>query len=379
MRICMYSIDAVFNNRTGGSRRFVELLKALKNKGHNVELISADSLDIIISNGIKGFELNKGNKDKWLPGLRVVFNNRDIFRWIKYGKFDRVIVFDIRAGFSLVLNGINNIYLFLRQDLILYKEIMFDDQRSGRIKRKLFLTCGTLSEALCLKWAKKIIVTCEFDLNQLLNRHKLLRNEISRKSIVQINNINPSWIIDSGRKYNSYIDHYRKYDLVFVGNFKDSRKGHNVLLPAIESLIEDGSVINTAIIGDGKQMDEYKRKFGNIKGINFLGRLADPISVIVSSRLMIVPSYVDSCPNTIMEALYYNVPVIGANRSGIPEILNNSEWLFELDVEEIKIAIKKSLDSAFNESLRKKQMIRRKELFFDWGEKMVEIISKDGV
>lgn len=373
MKVCMYSIDCVFNKGTGGVRRFLELMDALRKTGHDVFLYSADSTEIIQENGLRGHSIlnSSQNKNRAMVGLKSAFGNWELFKEIKNECFDRVVVFDIRAAFSLVINGVKNINLFLRQDMYLYKEIQMEDSGVGFIKKIVLLNIAKLTEGLCLKQADKIIVQCQFDLDGILKRHPMQRGKIMHKSRIQINNINPSWILAGGGN----IQQHKDYDVSFIGNFKDYRKGYDLLLPALKELADEGVVLRVAIIGDGKHLEECIKQYSKYSNIEFLGRLDNPIPIVENSRLLIVPSYVDSCPNTVLEGLYYKVPVIGANRSGIPEILNNPEWLFEMDVASIKEKIKNSLERQMNAILQEQQLLRREELMFDWGKIMADIVT----
>ena len=51
----------------------------------------------------------------------------------------------------------------------------------------------------------------------------------------------------------------------------------------------------------------------------------DAMSVIKSSSVVVVPSRMVSLPTTIKEAFYLNVPVVGANVGGIPELITDNE------------------------------------------------------
>ena len=52
-----------------------------------------------------------------------------------------------------------------------------------------------------------------------------------------------------------------------------------------------------------------------------------------------VPSWSDSCPNTVLEALYNEIAVIGSKAGGIPEILIDKDSLFDLN----KVSLKESI------------------------------------
>ena len=47
--------------------------------------------------------------------------------------------------------------------------------------------------------------------------------------------------------------------------------------------------------------------------------------IIKSSSMVVVPSRMESLPTTVKEAFYLNVPVIGTNVGGIPELIKNNE------------------------------------------------------
>ena len=51
----------------------------------------------------------------------------------------------------------------------------------------------------------------------------------------------------------------------------------------------------------------------------------EAMHVIKSSSIVVVPSRMESLPTTVKEAFYLNVPVIGTNVGGIPELIKNNE------------------------------------------------------
>ena len=51
----------------------------------------------------------------------------------------------------------------------------------------------------------------------------------------------------------------------------------------------------------------------------------DAMKIIKSSRIVVVPSRMESLPTTVKEAFYLNVPVIGADVGGIPELIKHNE------------------------------------------------------
>jgi len=51
----------------------------------------------------------------------------------------------------------------------------------------------------------------------------------------------------------------------------------------------------------------------------------DAMKIIKSSSMVVVPSRMESLPTTVKEAFYLNIPVIGTNVGGIPELIKNNE------------------------------------------------------
>jgi len=51
----------------------------------------------------------------------------------------------------------------------------------------------------------------------------------------------------------------------------------------------------------------------------------DAMKIIKSSQVVVVPSRMESLPTTVKEAFFLNVPVIGTNVGGIPELITNNE------------------------------------------------------
>ena len=51
----------------------------------------------------------------------------------------------------------------------------------------------------------------------------------------------------------------------------------------------------------------------------------DAMYIIKSSSVIVVPSRMESLPTTVKEAFFLNVPVVGTNVGGIPELIKNNE------------------------------------------------------
>lgn len=375
-KILMYSTGQLFlDKQTGGIKRFVELTKYLQEK-YDADLCCQDTDATLKEYGLKGrytFCQSESTGFSILPPEACrVWENRKLIKQIKEARYDRVISFDVPPTIGLCLLGVKNIVLMVRKDLIGYEKTVNASQNS--IKKFFKLAYLWLAEDITLRKCKYIVVQCEYDKNQLLDRHKFLSSKVENKFKVQINNVNPSWVVSKSSDIREACNKSKDFTVGFIGNFSDRRKGHDLLLEAAAQLIKKGHLLRFEIIGDGKELEKFRSKYQNER-ITFHGRLNNPMKVIKDCDLTVVPSRADSCPNTVMESLYNEVPVIGAKIGGIPEILLDREALFEIEVQSLVSRIEEYyIDASKLKRLAENQVRRKKELEFNWAEKITDLI-----
>ncbi len=75
----------------------------------------------------------------------------------------------------------------------------------------------------------------------------------------------------------------------------------------------------------------------------------DAMKIIKSSSMVVVPSRMESLPTTVKEAFFLNIPVIGTDVGGIPELIKNNETGIIISPENPS-----KLAQAFNELLSDK-------------------------
>lgn len=384
-KILMYSTgELLANNLTGGMKRFIELYKYLIKENYDIDLCCADSKEKLKNYGIisKYQLIQKKSKNFFIPsGLLMFLKNIKTLIKIRNYKYEKVIVFDIAQSFYLVLLKVKNINLLLRQDFIGYRKIMIKGSIKSTFLQRIYLKIIILCERYTLKNVNKIILQCEYDRKELIKRHPKLKDKIIKMSYIQINNVNTEWIIKKSKKNLNTQEHKKNsgdFTLGFIGNFSDSRKGHDLYLKVLEKIILENKVkIKALIIGGGKEEESYRKKYKKYENIIFLGRVDNPIQYIKICDLVVVPSKADSCPNVVLEALYNNVAVIASNRGGIPEILKEENCMFELNLEKLEKKIKFYLEEKNIFELKYLQLKIKKDLEFNWGKKIINIILTD--
>ena len=372
-----YSSGALYSGiQTGGVKRCKELIDSALVCNQSVCFASQDAKDFINKKGFNKFIQLKEGKHKGLlklfpPEFQVLLANIGIIKTIKTSKYDRVIVFDVPPTIGLVLLRVKNIVLLIRKDLIGYEKII--NHKWSVYPKLVFLW---ICESLCMLRSIKIICQCDYDKHKLMKRHPLIAYSINKKTKILINNVNPSWIVGNKQNVKNVIQlgPKERFRVCFIGNFDTPRKGHQLLLDAAIDILKYDKGIEFVLIGGGESLEYYRMRYAKER-IIFTGKLSEPIVALKQCDMLVVPSYADSCPNTVMEALYHEIPVIGSKAGGIPEILIDKESLFDLNKASLKASILKYKSSQDElNRLRTIQIERKKQLTFDWGNRMLNLI-----
>ena len=177
-------------------------------------------------------------------------------------------------------------------------------------------------------------------------------------------------------KYDSHRTDEDKPRLLFIGNFSDSRKGHSLLIPVAKRLIDEGYRFELLCAGAGSELEYWKKQCDNYLNIIFLGHVTNIADYLCKSNMLIVPSLIDSCPNTVLEGLNAGVTVYGCNTGGIPDLLVDEKYMFEPDENSLYAFLKKVLDNKEYIVDAQSQTKRKQELSFDWVKRIKNIIEK---
>ncbi|MCI9584572.1 MAG: glycosyltransferase family 4 protein [Clostridium sp.] len=367
--IIMYSMYELMGDQvTGGMKRFLELYRGLLQKEADVILYSPEK-EASGFDGKQVIRLNPLKKKKGLPiGLCFAWNNYASVRKIRKNREAKVVVFDVPTAIGLVPFWIRHMVLFIRQDLVETRRSLFEGKRAWKWHIRYWSLL--LSESLCFLQAEKIVTQCKKDAYEIKKRHVLLRRIIEDKLCIQINNVNASWMVPvSGQR----IEDRHGYRIGFVGSVGDTKKGLLQLLKAVDIYRKKYGAITLYVIGDGSLLEDYKNEYSSEDTI-FFGYVSKPMELIVNCDLFVAPSLTDSCPNTVLEAFYHNIPVIGSNRGGIPELLQNREAVFEPEENEIAAMLYDYRDPERRAALMDRQAKRKKQLTFDWAGALLDIL-----
>ncbi len=348
---------------TGAHKRFLELVRYLS-KDNKIIMVSHAVPQLSECDNIEFYYI-ENPKIKKLPmhlkGMcAIVKKLKEIKNKVSY---DYAISFAAVYTVCLKQTGYKNIVTLLREDTIEYLKSI----GSNNLKIKYF----QIYERITVKVSDKIIVQCQNDKNNLINRNSKFNKNLEKKVFVQINNINASWMKSSEENQKTEDE---SINIMFIGDFSNPRKGHSILLPAVKRLVDEGYKIKLFVAGDGVEKSEYEKEYAN-DSIIFLGRVNNINDYLLNSDINIVPSLIDSCPNTVLEGIKAGVATYGARTGGIPDLMeNNEEYMFDPTIDLVyEFLVKKLKNNQFKKDALK-QVVIKDHLKFDWGRKIEMIV-----
>jgi len=371
--------DYIHNRVTGGTRRFVELVTGLMERGNQVHLFLPDHAEFPSHPNLTRHPLRR-KRARLVPAglLNFIYNFKQL-RQIARIPDARVVMVSVPYGIQGVLAGIRGFALIVWEDFVEYRRIRLRTRGAPGFFVGLMEELWRFIERLTVKKAGRIIVQCSHDQQVLMRRHPGMAEKLDHKTEVIHNDVNPAWI--------SNMRHLKdekspladgRYHIGFIGNMDDTRKGLHLLLASVARLLDEDEKIRLHVIGDGRLRKDYMKKYREYEQIVFYGSIEYPMKALSAFDVLVVPSLSDSFPNTIMEALYLDVPVLGARRGGIPEMLHYDELLFEPNTRSLYRKLSALIDTGKNdriEPLRKLCHQRQKAFDFDWIEVMQKGLS----
>jgi glycosyltransferase involved in cell wall biosynthesis len=228
-----------------------------------------------------------------------------LFFFFKSKKVDTIIMnlpADLKsAGIAAKLAGVKN---------IIYRRGMPHPLRNTRLNRFLFQKILT-----------KVIVNSEE-----IGRSMTLGNEEwfpKEKLVLIYNGLNLQQAFNRTNKiYN------KKNNEFVIGNAGrlTSQKGQKYLIELADILKQKGINFKILIAGEGElktSLQELIQKNHLTDQVELLGHVNDMSSFMNSIDLFVFPSLFEGTANTLIEALFYEKPIIAFNVSSNPEIIQH--------------------------------------------------------
>ncbi|WP_277036607.1 glycosyltransferase family 4 protein [Turicimonas muris] len=154
---------------------------------------------------------------------------------------------------------------------------------------------------------------------------------ISQQLASQFPEKNCEMIMDSPKTYDVDLDRlkemrriYEKKFIVIQAGSLVRHKGFDVTIQAAK-LLSAKEDIQFLFLGDGPEREALLEEANGLKNVEFLGRQENMGDWFALSDCLVLPSRMEGLGSVLLEAMKAQVPVIGTNVGGIPEIVKNNE------------------------------------------------------
>ena len=174
-----------------------------------------------------------------------------------------------------------------------------------------------LSKFISFNLADKIITNASKSLNSI----KFFLINKSKVKII----LNP--YINKYRFNNRQSNHIKNNQLLAIGRFA-KQKNFEFLIEVFSNICEKLKNYNLIIIGSGSQKERIIKKIKNlnlqnrIKVKNWSKNLSKDFE---ASKIFILPSLYEGCPNILIDAISNRIPCISSNCSGASDVLRNNK------------------------------------------------------
>jgi glycosyltransferase involved in cell wall biosynthesis len=109
-------------------------------------------------------------------------------------------------------------------------------------------------------------------------------------------------------------------------------KAHDVLLPALARLRDEGTQLTMLLVGDGPERPRIEQLARDLSlgpdRLRLLGFRSDVPNLLVASDFFVLPSRMEGLPLSALEAMAQRLPVVTTRVGGIPEVVFDGEHGF---------------------------------------------------
>lgn len=372
MKVLTFNIKNQEKNNIGGAyERYMTLIKCFLDKGWEVNHISPKGFSNIENPKLTHHAtLNLPFYPKFIPFLFqsfliCLFNN---FK----NEINLVVSFSaLESLLGVILKRMNsniNLVVSYRGD-----SIANYTATSSKIPKFFIIKFLKMVDNIIIKNADLIIFLSEKNREDIIKRVNYKPKRIK----VVYNGITPRL---RNLAEESSIIFENNFIIGFVGLLYEG-KGLNYLIDAfseVNRIFPDSKLV---IVGDGPDKQKFVKKVIelNLKNnVIFTGYQKNPIRYMKGFSLMVVPSLSEAFGMVILEALYVNIPVIGSNVGGIPEVLKYDDLLFQSgNTKDLESKIINLFQNKNSYTRALELCNKRKKMFmFNWEEAMIEPIKE---
>ena len=174
------------------------------------------------------------------------------------------------------------------------------------------------------KLAKKHITVSEYNKRFLVEKFGVAENDIQ----VVVSGIDFEQVAACAKKADPTLPAGKRTILCIARLSKE--KGLDVLVQACKRLVDSATEFQCVIVGDGverQRLETLIRRTGLSEKVLLVGYQSQPqvFEWFNKADVMVLPSYSEGIPLSLMEAMAFRVPVVASDICGNPELIKSGE------------------------------------------------------
>jgi glycosyltransferase involved in cell wall biosynthesis len=358
--------------RTGGDRRYLELMEALAEKGHFV---------IVIMNSILGYKscffkqyffsidyTYRGFPPASFLFKRCLRKNIGVIKNIIPANVDFIHIhgdthlkaalflhhsLKTRLFYASRCNDIDRAYILRRNHTLTLRKYLFS---------LIYEPVNRFRERQIARFAELVTFQNSTDRDLFAKRTNRTMRTVIIPGNIGLPRCKPEW----RNKNKSTV----LKSIIYVGSLHKD-KGLFCLLDALKILLTNGvNDFFCYLLGREDNMDTLKKTIRSYRLDRYISieGYKDPFPYYAKCDILIYPTFYDAFPDTVLEALHTGCPVIASNIGGIPDILGDKELLVDInDIEAIASKINMCImKPAYYHKIRELCGKRAALFRFDW-------------
>lgn len=118
-------------------------------------------------------------------------------------------------------------------------------------------------------------------------------------------------------------EHYQGKRLIGQVGRLLRHKGYHITIEAARALQHRYQDVMFVFLGEGPDEAELRKQAQDLDNVVFVGYQSDVGSWLAAMDVFVFPSLHEGLGSTVLDAMQFGVPVIGANAGGIPDMIEN--------------------------------------------------------
>jgi glycosyltransferase involved in cell wall biosynthesis len=108
-------------------------------------------------------------------------------------------------------------------------------------------------------------------------------------------------------------------------------KNHDLFIEIANLLLQKNDQIHFLIIGDGELREEMEQRvyaLGMTQNVHFTGWITETAKMYADLDIMLLTSKNEGTPVSVIEAMYYTIPVVSSNVGGLSDLIDSGKTGF---------------------------------------------------